>query len=55
MSQSKTKITDNKLSLYGKIKEEELEIPQFYIGYTKKKLKVLIILKLKLLLSNMVK
>ena len=54
MSQSKNKINDDILKLYGKLKEEELEIPQFYIGYTKK-LKVLIILKLKLLLSNMVK
>ena len=39
MSQSKNKINASKLKLYGKIKEEDLEIPQFYIGYTKKKIK----------------
>tara|TARA_B100000902_G_scaffold258926_1_gene245154 strand:- start:6579 stop:6923 length:345 start_codon:yes stop_codon:yes gene_type:complete len=39
MSQSKNKINDGILKLYGKIKEEELEIPQFYIGYKTKKIK----------------
>ena len=39
MSQSKNKINVGVLKLYSKIKEEDLEIPQFYIGYTKKKIK----------------